>query len=114
MNIIAWDAHRLETLKDLDKTSQNCAEKSNIIFKKDNKDPNIKNVIIHAYWSFYFNKDRSYVCNSSIDLEIKKELLELVKNQKKIFIILGVPEMNMGPENILLEDNYHNKKILRK
>ena len=62
--------------------------------------------------SFYFNKDHTYALNnSSIDLEIKKELLELVKNQKKIFIILGVPEMNIDPRKYFTRSNILNKKF---
>ena len=41
---------------------------------------------------------------------MKKELLELVKNQKRIFIILGVPEMNIDPRKYFTRSNILNKK----
>lgn len=102
----------IKNMERQDKAGQNCAKKSNIIYKKIIEDPKIKNVIIHAYWSFYFNKDHTYALNSSsINLEFESELLELSKN-KKIFIILGLPEMKTDPRKYFVRNNMINKNIL--
>ena len=103
----------IKNIERLDKASQNCAEKTDIIYKKIIGDPKIENVIIHAYWNFYFDANHTYALNnSSIDLELKAQLMELVKNNKNIFIILGVPEMNMNPKKYFFRKKIFNKNNL--
>ena len=103
----------IKNIERLDKASQNCAEKTDIIYKKIIGDPKIKNIIIHAYWNYYFDKNHTYALNnSSIDLELKAQLMELVKNNKNIYIILGIPEMNVDPKKHFIRNKIFNKKNL--
>ena len=103
----------IKNIERLDKASQNCAEKTDIIYKKIIGDPKIENVIIHAYWNFYFDTNHTYALNnSSIDLELKAQLMDLVKNNKNIFIILGVPEMNIDPKKYFFRNKIFNKNNL--
>jgi hypothetical protein len=85
----------------------------NIIYKKILEDPKIKNIIFHAYWSYYFNKDHTYALNnSSIDYEFRTQLTELVKNNKNVFIILSIPEMNVDPRKYFLRKKIFNNENL--
>ncbi len=93
----------------LDKASQNCLGKSKIIYQKIIQDKKIQNVIIHAYWNYYFNKDHVYTINKlSIDQEFRNQLITLSKSKKNIFIILGIPEMSVNPRKY-----FFRNKILR-
>lgn len=103
----------IKNIERLDKASQNCAKKNNIIYKKIIEDPKIKNIIFHAYWSYYFNKNHTYALNnSSIDYEFRTQLIELVKNNKNIFIILSIPEMDVDPRKYFLRKKIFNNENL--
>jgi peptidoglycan/LPS O-acetylase OafA/YrhL len=103
----------IKNIERLNKSSQNCAQKTDIIYKKIKDDPKIKNIIIHAYWSYYFDKNHTYsLSNLPIDLEFKTQLMELIKNNKNIFIILSIPEMNTDPRKYFIRNNMFNKKDL--
>jgi peptidoglycan/LPS O-acetylase OafA/YrhL len=103
----------IKNIERLDKASQNCLKKTEIIYKKIVTNPKIKNVIIHAYWSYYFNKEHTYsLSNSSIDMEFRAQLIELVKNDKNIFIILSIPEMKTNPKKYFFRKKLFNNKSL--
>ena len=97
----------------LDKASQNCLGKSKIIYKKILDDKKIKNVIIHAYWDYYFNKDHVYTINKlPIDQELRNQLIVLSKNKENIFIILGIPKMSINPRKYFFRNKIlHNKDL---
>ena len=104
----------IRNIERLNKASQDCAKKTDFIYQKIAEDPKIKNVIIHAYWSYYFNKDHTYTRNdSSINTEMEAGLLEIAKNNKKIFLILGIPEMNIDPRKYYVRSNLLDKNNLK-
>ncbi len=110
----------INNVERLDKASQNCANKTKFIFERIIDDPKIENVIIHAYWNYYIDKNHTYTINdSTIDLEIRNGFLELINNKKKIFLILSVPEMNINPRKyyirskILKNNNLENDENIR-
>ena len=98
----------IKNMERLNKASQNCAKKSKIIYDKIINNPKIKNVIIHAYWNYYFDKNHTYaINNSNIDAEFRNELLEMSKNNKTIYLILSIPEMNVNPRKYYIRNKIH-------
>ncbi len=110
----------IKNIERLNKAGQNCVGKTDIIYKEITENPKIKNIIIHAYWNYYFNDYHTYTVNhSSIDLELKTQLKELANSNKNIFIILGVPEIGTNPRKyyirnkILNKNNFENDDIAK-
>lgn len=93
-------------LKRIDKLGQDCTMKSDevldFILKKKPK-----YLILHAYWKAYLDdKIVMSVNNLSLEENFKLQVQEITKNDIKIIIILGIPEMNTNPKK-----NYFRQKL---
>ncbi|MBD1169000.1 acyltransferase [Pelagibacterales bacterium SAG-MED08] len=95
-----------------DKQGWNCSIHNDKIFNYILEDNGIKNIIFHAYWNFYVDKKG---VNSSVDASVDEIIINqfkrLSEKNKKIFIILGVPNYSRNPKKYIFRKKLFNKEI---
>jgi hypothetical protein len=95
-----------------DKRGWNCTPHNEKIFTYILESKKIKNIIFHAYWNFYIDKENvNSTVNYSLDEIIIKQFKQLNEKNKNIFIILGVPNYSNNPKKYLFRKKLFNKEI---
>lgn len=97
----------------VDKKTTKCSKNNENIFNYIINNNEIKNVIIHAYWRVYIDKDNTKPIykNETLD-DLFFEQFEILRNKKKnIYIILGVPDYQINPKKFFFRNKFFNDEI---
>ncbi|MDB3873555.1 SGNH hydrolase domain-containing protein, partial [Pelagibacteraceae bacterium] len=95
-----------------DKQGWGCSDYNEKIFKYILENDEIKNVIFHAYWDFYIDRNNVIpLVDNSIDEIIFNQFKKLNEKNKNIFIILSVPNYSNDPKKYVFRKKLFNKEI---